>query len=177
MPRLGIVAVSWVDETKLVLTGEPESRTLDPRLNPEPLTVRVKGPKPALTLLGEMDEIMGLELEPPMLNETELERIPPSITEMDAVPDAVSNSSGTVEVNSLVDSYAVERGNPSNMTVDTWVKLEPKTVRRVVPEPTGVELGEIELMVVAPRMRGPVTAVLKLVALFVCTKDTGVMPG
>ena len=43
----------------VVGVGLPSNRTTDPRINPEPLTVSVKLPPSAMTVLGEMLAIEG----------------------------------------------------------------------------------------------------------------------
>ena len=53
MSLAGIAAVSWVALTNVVLLEAPFTSTTDPPTKPDPLTVNVKAPLPAVTLVGD----------------------------------------------------------------------------------------------------------------------------
>jgi hypothetical protein len=58
----GTVAVSWVDETKEVASGEPLKSMIEPATKFVPLTVSVKLDPPAAVDVGEMVAMVGTGL-------------------------------------------------------------------------------------------------------------------
>ena len=58
----GIAAVSVVADMKVVVRGDPLTRTCDAATNPVPVTVRVKAGEPALVLVGEIPLTAGIGL-------------------------------------------------------------------------------------------------------------------
>ena len=73
----GTVAVSCVEETKVVVRFEPFQRTSEPETNPEPVTVRLKAGLPTAALPGLMAVMMGSATT---VNVTLLEPRPPEFS-------------------------------------------------------------------------------------------------
>ena len=64
MSKVGIIAVSCVEFTKVVVSGVLLKKTTAPLRNPVPVTVRVKLGSPDLALFGDSEEIVGVGVEP-----------------------------------------------------------------------------------------------------------------
>ena len=75
----GILAVSWVALTKVVVRLPPFHRTVEVGTKPLPVTVRVKAGPPLTAPLGESDVRTGAGFEAVIVNATAPEVPPPGV--------------------------------------------------------------------------------------------------
>jgi hypothetical protein len=109
----GTVAVSWVEETKVVASAVPFQFTVEVETNLVPFTVKVKSALPAVIQVGLIDVVVGTGLL--IVNVTELDVPPPGgglTTVMDAVPAVATFAAGTVAVSLVEELNVVTRGDP-----------------------------------------------------------------
>jgi hypothetical protein len=96
----GIWAVSWIEETKVVVRLLPFQRTTLPDTKLEPVTVRVKAGLPAWMDCGFKLEILGRT--PATVKVSELEVPPPGLgfeTLTDDVLEVATSAAGITAVN------------------------------------------------------------------------------
>ena len=77
MSVAGIAAVSWVEETKVVVRSAPFHRTLDEETKLVPLTVRVNADPPAVAELGERELRAGTGLFAAVMVKVNPPEVPP----------------------------------------------------------------------------------------------------
>ena len=109
----GTVAVSWVEETKVVASAVPFQFTVEVETNLVPFTVKVKSALPAAVQVGLIEVVVGTGLL--IVNVTELDVPPPGgglTTVMDAVPAVATFAAGTVAVSLVEELNVVTRGDP-----------------------------------------------------------------
>ena len=81
-----MVAVNWVELTKVVVRALPFQFTTEPEVKSLPVTVRVKAGSPAVALEGEIDITEGMGFGWVMVP-LELESHPPSTTRSEKTPN------------------------------------------------------------------------------------------
>jgi hypothetical protein len=144
MSLAGIADVSWVELTKVVVLEEPLTWTTDPAIKPEPLTVSVKAPLPAVTLAGDTVVSDGAGLL--TVNVKGALVPPPGVgvnAVIDNVPAEAMSDAGIVAVSCVLLTKVVVRLAPLTRTTEAETKLLPVTVN-VNPELPAVALvGEI----------------------------------
>ena len=144
----GTVAVSCVEETKLVARGAPFQFTVEVETNLVPFTVKVKSAFPAAIQVGLIEVVVGTGLL--IVNGTEFD-VPPAggglTTVMDAVPPVATFAAGTIAVSLIEDTNVVVRTEPFQLTVEVETNLVPFTVKVNCALPAVVEVGLIEVMV------------------------------
>ena len=144
----GTVAVSCVEETKVVARGAPFQFTVEVETNLVPFTVKVKSALPAVLQVGLIDVVVGTGLL--IVNVTEFD-VPPAggglTTVMDAVPAVATLAAGTIAVSLIEDTNVVVRAEPFQLTVEVETNLVPFTVKVNCALPAVVEVGLIEVMV------------------------------
>jgi hypothetical protein len=144
----GTVAVSWVEETKLVARGAPFQFTVEVETNLVPFTVKKKSALPAAVQVGLIDVVVGTGLL--IVNVTELDVPPPGgglTTVMDAVPAVATFAAGTIAVSLIEDTNVVVRAEPFQLTVEVETKLVPFTIKVNCALPAAIKVGLIEVMV------------------------------
>ena len=132
------VAVSWVEETKVVARDAPFQMICVAAVKPVPLTVREKDGPPATVVLGErlvrvvadvMVKVRGAGWGCALM-----------VTE--AVPGVATREAGTVAASWLAETNVVVRGEPFQVTCDAAVKPVPLTVIVNAGLPAMVEFGD-----------------------------------
>lgn len=144
----GTMAVSCVEETKVVTNGEPFHLTLEVETKLVPFTVKVNWALPAVVEVGLIELMVGAGLL--IVNVTELDVPPPGAgltTVIDAVPAAATFAAGTIAVSLIEETNVVTRAEPFQLTVEVETKLVPFTVKVNCALPAVVELGLIEVTV------------------------------
>jgi hypothetical protein len=125
----GIAAVSWVELTKVVVREEPLTWTTDPATKPEPLTVSVKAPLPAVTLAGDTLVSDGAGL---FTVNVKVALVPPPgvgvKTVIDNVPAEAMSDAGIVAASCVLLTKVVVRFAPLTRTTEAETKLLPVTV-------------------------------------------------
>jgi hypothetical protein len=109
----GTMAVSCVEETKVVASAVPFQFTVEVETNLVPFTVKVKSALPAVIQVGLIEVVVGTGLL--IVNVTELDVPPPGgglTTVMDAVPAVATFAAGTVAVSLVEELNVVTRGDP-----------------------------------------------------------------
>jgi len=145
-----MVAANWVGDTNVVGRDSPLKLTTEPDMNPDPLTVNVKPPLPAIEEIGEMLEIngMGLLVVPPVVlftvNPIVLD-VPPDgfVTVMLNVPAELTSEAFNVATTWFDDVKLVEREDPLKFTIAPGTNPFPFTVSVVIPLPAFTAEGEI----------------------------------
>jgi hypothetical protein len=144
----GTVAVSCVEETKLVARGAPFQFTVEVETNLVPFTVKVRSALPAVAQVGLIEVVVGTGLL--IVNVCGLDVPPPGLgftTVTDAVPAVATFAAGTMAVSLVEETNVVTRGEPFQLTVEVETNLVPFTVRVNWADPAVVELGLIEVVV------------------------------
>src|SRR5712691_7225924 len=143
----GILAVSWVALTKLVVRVPPFHRTTEAGTKPLPVTARVKAGPPCSALLGESEESAGTGLTAVMVKATAAEVPPPGVgvnTVTGAVPAVVRSLPGMLVVSWVALTKVVVRMPPFHCTTEAGTKPLPVTVRVKAGPPCSALLGESE---------------------------------
>jgi len=144
----GTIAVSCVEETNVVVRGEPFQLTVEVETKLVPFTVNVNPPLPAVVELGLIEVVVGTGLL--IVNVTELDVPPPGLgftTVTDAVPAVATFAAGTIAVSCVEETNVVVRAEPFQFTFELEMKLVPITVKVNWALPAMVELGLIEVVV------------------------------
>ena len=127
----GMTAVSWVDETKVVVRLLPAQRTTEVGIKLSPFTVRVNWAELTRTADGERLLIEGMAL-PTTVNGTVFEVPPPGVgftTVMFRVPVVVRSDAGMTAVSWVDETKVVVRLLPAQRTTEVGTKSPPLTVR------------------------------------------------
>ena len=119
-------AVSWLALTNTVGNPAPFHRTVEPAVNPEPFTVKVKPAPPAGACDGFKLEIAGGGAV--TVKEAPLDTTPPLPTVIVNTPRELMKLAGIAAVNCVALTKVVETGSPLHMTTDEAVKPDPLTV-------------------------------------------------
>src|SRR5712691_8777609 len=141
----GMLAVSWVALTKVVVRVPPFHCTTEAGTKPLPVTARVKAGPPCSALLGESDPSAGTGLRDVMMKATAAEVPPPGVvvyTVTGAEPAVVRSLAGMLAVSWVALTKVVVRVLPFHRTTEAGMKLEPVTVRVTGPPPCSALLGE-----------------------------------
>ena len=85
----GIAAVSWVEETKVVVRSRLFHRTFEVETKPVPVTVRVKAGPPAVAELGERVVMAGTGLFAKVMVNVFAAEVPPPGVGLKTVTEAV----------------------------------------------------------------------------------------
>jgi hypothetical protein len=140
----GIAAVSCVELTNVVVREEPLTSTTDPLTKPEPLTVNVKAPLPAVTLAGDTLVSDGAGL---FTVNIKVGLVPPPgvgvKTVIDNVPAEAMSDAGIVAVSCVLLTKVVVRFAPLTCTTEAETKLLPVTVNVNPGLPAVALAGEI----------------------------------
>lgn len=126
----GTVAVSCVEETKVVARPEPFQLAVEVETKLLPFTVNVNKALPAAVELGLSELIVGTGLL--IVNVTAFEIPPPGAgltTVMDTVPPVAILAAGTVAVSCVEETKVVVSAEPLQLTVEVETKFVPFTVR------------------------------------------------
>jgi hypothetical protein len=147
-----IAAVTWVEETYVVVRFDPFQFTVEPETKPVPFTVRVKPAPPAVAAVGLRPVVVGTGL---LIVKVWAFEVPPPgagfSTVTWAVP-AVAMSAGVIAaVNWVEETYVVVRLDPFQLTVAPEAKSVPFTVR-VKPAPPAVAEVGLRLVVARPAL-------------------------
>lgn len=140
-----ICAVNCVALTKVVGCELPFQSTVDCWEKPEPVTVRVKEEPPAITLDGDIElstrttgvTVKFCKAEVPFTG---------SFTETEKVPGEAICAADICVVNCVPLTKFVGIGEPSQSTVDCWVKPKPVTVSVKDGPPAAAEDGLSEVI-------------------------------
>ncbi len=146
MSPAGIVAVSCVPLTKVVLRLEPFTCTTDPFTKLEPFTVNVKAPLPATVVAGDRLVSDGAGLLTVKARDA-LVPLPGVDTAMERDPAVARSFAGIVAVNCVLLTNVVLRFVPLTWTDDVPAKFVPVAVRATGPLPAMAEAGEIAVSV------------------------------
>jgi len=144
----GMDAVSWVDDTKVVVRGDPFQSTVAPLRKLLPVTVSVNPAAPSVTNVGDVEVSTAVGLL--MVNVWAFESVADGAglaTVTLTVPAEVRSVSGMSAVSCVDDTKVVVRAEPPHFTVAPFAKSVPCTVSVKLDPPTVVELGEIEVVV------------------------------
>ena len=100
-----MMAVSWVEEAKVVDRAEPLKLTVEEATKLVPLTVKVNDVPPAVTGVGEIDVVVGTGL---LMVKVWADEVPPPgagvTTVTDAVPAVAISIAGTMAVISVEET-------------------------------------------------------------------------
>jgi hypothetical protein len=144
----GTIAVSLIEETNVVVRGEPFQLTTEVETKLVPFTVKVNWELPAVVEVGLIEVVVGTGLL--MVNVCGFEVPPPGAgftTVTDAVPAVATFAAGTIAVSCVDETNVVVRDDPFHLTVEVETKLVPFTVKVNWALPAMVELGLIEVVV------------------------------
>ena len=171
----GTVAVSCVEETKLVARGAPFQFTVEVETKFVPLTVNVNCGSPAEAQVGLSELMAGAAL---IVNVAAPEFVAQVPTVTEAVPGVAMSAAGTVAVSRVEDTNVVASGLPFQFTVEVETKLLPFTVSVNCGPPAAVQFGLSELIVgaVLMVMTRVAVAVLQVPAPFRAVMVTLVVP-
>jgi len=132
MADAGTSAVTRVALTYVVASAVPFQCTADEAKKLLPLTVRVNAGPPAVALLGESAEIVGIGLALLIVN-TALPEVPPPgvgfLTVIEADPEEATSEAGTRADNWVALTYVVVSELLFQRTVEVAMKPPPLTVR------------------------------------------------
>ena len=146
MREADTVAVSCVEETKVVVNAAPFQFTIEVEMKFVPLTVNVNCGSPHAAQIGLNELMVGTAA---IVNGTaaEVDAHPPTVIE--AVPGVAISAAGTVAVSCFVETNVVTRAVPSQYTVSPWMKslLGPFTVSVKSGPPAAMQVGLIEVIV------------------------------
>ena len=144
----GMVALSRVVLTQVVVRSEPLNCTTDSDTKFVPFTVMVNAASPTVLLDGEMLVVVGVGLF--TVNVRALEIPPPGSglnTVMSNVPVVVKSLAGMVAVSSVLLPNTVVRSEPLNLTFELETKFVPFTVIVNPASPTVLLDGEMLVVV------------------------------
>lgn len=121
------VAVSWLPDTKVVISDCPFHCTVSPFRKLVPLTVNVNVGCPAVTDVGASDVIVrALNI----VNGSELVATPSVVITLTlAVPALATFAAGTEAVSCVAETKVVVRDVPFHCTVSPFKKFVPFTVK------------------------------------------------
>jgi len=143
-----IVAVTVVEEMKVVLRAEPLKLTVDDALKFVPFTVSVNCAPPAIVDVGEIEVVVGTGFLTVSVCAPDVPPPGPGFTTViKSVSPTTINEDGTVIVIVVLETNVVTNGTPLTSTVDDVLKLVPVTVRVKDVPPAVVEVGLIEVVV------------------------------
>ena len=155
----GIVAVSWVLETKVVGRGLPFQRTTELLTKFVPVMTRVNPPLPATVVAGLMLLIVGNGL---VMVKVAVLDVPPLgaglKTVTFAVPAVATSLAGIAAVSWVLETKVVVRSLPFQRTTEPLTKFVPVMVRVKLPLPATVVAGLMLLIVGAGLLMVNVTA-------------------
>ena len=147
MREADTVAVSCVEETKVVASAVPFQFTVESETNLVPLTVNVKSAPPAIAQVGLSELIIGVPL---IVNVTAFDvapQVPGFTTAIEAVPGLAMLAFGTVAVSRVEETNVVVSEVPFHFTVEPETKFVPVTVNVNPLLPAMAQVGLSELMV------------------------------
>jgi hypothetical protein len=147
MREADTVAVSCVEETKVVASAVPFQFTVESETNLVPLTVNVKSAPPAIAQVGLSELIVGVPL---IVNVTAFDvapQVPGFTTAIEAVPGLAMLAFGTVAVSRVEETNVVVSEVPFHFTVEPETKFVPVTVKVNCAPPAVAQVGLSELMV------------------------------
>jgi len=142
------VAVSCVEETKVVVSAVAFHFTVEVETKFLPITVRVNCAPPAVAHVGLIELVVGTGLL--IVNVCALEVPPPGggfLTVTAAVPAVATFAAGTIAVSSVAETNVVVNADPFQLTVELAMKLVPFTVKVNCGDPAKQELGLIDVVV------------------------------
>jgi hypothetical protein len=138
MSVASIAAVTWVEETYVVVRLDPFQFTVEPATKPVPFTVSVKPAPPTGAKAGLRPDVAGTGL---LIVEVWALEVPPPGAGLDtvtrAVPADAMSAAGIAAVNWVEETYVVVRLDPSQLTTEPETKTVPFTVS-VNPAPPAV---------------------------------------
>src|SRR2546422_3206783 len=135
----GTMAVSFTEETNVVVRAEPFQLTVEVETKLVPFTVKVNEPLPAVVEVGLIEVVVGTGLL--IVNVCAFDAGPEEFfTVIDAVPATATFAAGTVAVSCVEETNVVVRGDPFQLTLEVESKLVPFTVKVNEPLPAMVEL-------------------------------------
>jgi hypothetical protein len=144
-----IAAVNRVALTNVVTRALPCHSTTELLTKFVPFTVRVSAPVPALTVLGDMDVVVGTGLF--TVNVTAVDVPPPGagfVTVTPGVLPGVATSPARINaVNCVALTNVVARAAPPKFTVDVATKFVPVTVNVNPADPATILFGESDVTV------------------------------
>lgn len=146
MSLAAMLAVSWVELTKVVGFELPLMRTSDPATKPVPFTVRVKAASPAVLLVGLMLEMTGVGFCAALIVNVKAFDVWLAVTfltETAALPAASTKEAGTTAVSCVALTKVVANGEPCHKTWASFAKLVPFAVNVNCAAPAVVALGEM----------------------------------
>src|SRR5882724_2114757 len=138
----GIVAVSRVLLTKVVVRLEPFTCTTDAGMKLVPLRVSVNAPLPAMTLAGERLESVGCGLLTAKVSAYTPPPGPGFSTEIEGNEAVVTSLAGMAAVSRVLLTKVVVRLEPFTCTTDAGMKLVPLSVSVSAPLPAMTLSGE-----------------------------------
>jgi len=138
------VAVSWVEETNVVVSAAPFQFTVEVETKFMPLRVNVNCESPAEPQVGLSELMVGTAL---IVNVAAPEFVAQVPTVTEAVPGVAMSAAGTVAVSRVADTNVVASGLPFQFTVEVETKLVPFTVSVNCGPPAAVQFGLSELIV------------------------------
>lgn len=141
------VAVSCVEELKVVVSDVPFHFTVEPETKFVPVTLKVNCAPPAVAQVGLSELMVGTAL---IVNVCALDVPPPGlgfITVMAAGPAVATREAGTVAVSCVEETKLVARGAPFQFTVEVETNLVPLTVKVKSTLPAVIQVGLIEVVV------------------------------
>jgi len=115
----GTVAVTWVEETNVVVKLVAPNLITEPETKFVPVTVRVNEALPAATHVGFIEVVVGAGLL--IVNVAEFDVPPPGAgltTVTEAVPPTATFAAGTIAVSLIEETNVVTRGEPFQLTVE-----------------------------------------------------------
>jgi len=146
MREADTVAVSWVEETNVVVSAAPFQFTVEVETKFVPLTVNVNCGSPAAAQVGLSELMVGTAL---IVNGTAPDVAPHPPTVIEGVPGVAMSEAGTVALSCFEETNVVASAVPSQYTVSPWMKslLGPFTVNVKSGPPAAMQVGLIELIV------------------------------
>jgi len=137
-----MLAVSCVEDTKVVVRLEPFQRTTEVVTKFVPVTVRVKAGPPAMADVGLIPVVVGRGFM--MVKDCPFDVPPPGVglkTVTVRVAPAAMSVAEIVAFNSVGETYVVGRFAPFHRTTEVATKFVPFTVRVKPGLPAVVEVG------------------------------------
>jgi hypothetical protein len=141
------VAVSCVEETKVVVSAVAFHFTVAPETKFVPVTVKVNCEPPAVAQVGLSPLIVGTAL---IVNVCAFDVPPPGVgftTVTEAEPAVATREAGTVAVSWVAETNVVASAVPFQFTVEVETKLVPLTVKVKPPLPAVTQVGLIDVVV------------------------------
>jgi hypothetical protein len=149
--RLAATAAdNWLELTQVVGRVWPFHRTLEPGINPLPLTVKVNAALPTVTDCGERADNTGAVAV--RVKMSAFDEDPPGFdTAIEFEPGTPARLAGTDAVNWEAEANTVGNGPPFQRTTEFAKKLDPVTVRARLEVPAAADAG------FSPVIDGPIT--------------------